>query len=224
VPRAPALKEDEVMREISKTVYRINELSEKAQEKAYYDWCCHDCYPWASENEKSLKEFEKYFPVEIRGWEYDEWNHHVKWSFTGEEEIEELEGFRLAKYLYNNYFRVLYKGKYYSLWSKRDTNPHYREGGHAPKGKLKYRYSKVMFEKTCTLTGFHMDWSLLEPIWSFIDKPVPGVTFYDLMEDCLYKWGKDCSEDFRANTSMEAFIETSEINDWEYYEDGSFYR
>ena len=198
------------MREVTMKVYSVEELSERALDRAYYDWCSDSDYPLGKENLKTLLEFEKIFPVEVTDWQYGGSYKYVRFHMTCEDEVADLEGFRLAKYIWNNYRYSIYKGKYYSK-------------GKYVGGKYQYvsRHSKIILEKGCPLTGYYLDYDILKPIWDFLDNPRPNITFEDLMEECLENWLEACENDFNDYYSKETFIEIAKVNEWEFYEDGS---
>lgn len=199
------------MRQITITVYNIDELSEKAREKAYYDWLDQTDYHFAEDNRKTLKAFEQIFPVKVTNWQYDAYSYHFNFDFTCDEIIENLSGIRLLKYLYNNYYDDLFKGKYYSTPIKyKNSKPSY-----------KYRHSKVLKDNSCVLTGYYLDDIILKPIYSFMKKPDNNTTFYELMRSCLNEWGKACSEDVAYCTSIEYFMEYARANGLEFDEQGN---
>lgn len=200
---------------VSVEVFNIEELSEGARNKAYYDWLEGWEYSWSQENKTTLEKFIEIFPIEVNDWSYGN-DNYVSWYFTEEEAIESMSGIRLLTYLYNNYFSNLYKGKYFSLWSKKEKSPN-----NPNVGKLKSRYSKVMLDDTCVLTGYYIDLSILDPIYKFLKKPSDDITFHDLMEQCLEQWAEDCGEDYNNSSSMEHFIEESKNNEWQYLSDGT---
>jgi hypothetical protein len=190
-------------RPVCKMVYKFDELSGDAKEKAL-EWARETDYPWLDENKNSLDEFEKIFPVSVGRWEYGGccWSY-INFSMTCEDEISELSGLRLAKYLWNNYSDELYTRKRYSKGAK-------------------FRYSRIILEADCVLTGYYMDEVILEPIYDFLKKP-DGRTFQRLMKDCLDSWVSACNKDFEAyydNESMEDFIRA---NEYEFDESGRFY-
>lgn len=197
------------MRTIEITVYTIDELSEKAKEKAYHNWLQQNDYPWENENRKTLEEFCRIFPVKVIDWSYGYWDNYIHFQFTGDENIENLSGLRLLKYIYNNYYDCLFKGKFY-----------YKEKYVNGKYEYKCRRSKIIKDNSCVLTGYDLDDVILKPIYDFLKKPKEYITFYDLMKECLNTWVKACSEDYQYCTSMEYFIELSRINGWEYRENG----
>lgn len=214
------------MREIRQTVYTVSELSDGAKAEAYHNWLQGWDYHRADDNEASLKAFADVFPVSVGDWEYGGYSRpYIQWDFTEDDDIKALEGQRLATYIYNNYWTFITKGRYYSLWSKKDKNPYYREGGHAPYGDLKTRYSRVLIETegACPFTGYYMDNVLLSPIFEFLKKPVAHMDFEDLLELCLDGWVDACNSDREESSSMEAFEEQAEANGYEYYENGECY-
>ena len=121
------------------------------------------------------------------------------------------------KYIYNNYFYDIYKGKYYSLWSK--TN---KKSSNAKLGVLKSKHSNVIFDNSCVLTGYYLDDEILKPIYDFLKCP-KNINFYSLMRKCLNNWINACIKDYEYCTSMEYFLE--EANDFkhEYFKDGRRY-
>jgi hypothetical protein len=197
------------------TLYKYDELDYSAQQKALAEFGSHE-YLHDEENEDTLKAFAQVFPVKIKDWSYDQWRGNVSFEFTGDTEIEDLKGIRLMTYLYNNYFRYLFKGKYYSLWSKTEKSPH-----NPQYGKLKSRHSKVTFNNDCVFTGYCMDHDTLEPIYKFLKQPDKHTTFYELMNDCLQSWAKAASNDMESYYSEENFKATCEANEWEFLEDGT---
>ena len=187
------------MRTKQTTVYGITELPEEAQETAYYEWLNGHCYFWADDNEKTLNAFVNVFPVKIKNWSYGGREQGVNWEFAEPEydyQICDMSGIRLLKYLYNNYFTDLFKGKYYH--------------------KGKSRHSRIIREHCCVLSGYCIDEDILQPIYDFLKKPCKNTTFEDLMGECLENWVIACAKDQEHSTSMEAFIEDCEANGMEF--------
>jgi hypothetical protein len=200
------------MREVTMKVYTVEELSERALSRAHYDWYMNSDYPWDRENEKTLLEFERVFPIEVTDWQYGGVYKYVRFHMTCEDEVADLEGVRLAKYIWNNYRHSIYKGKYYSKGKFID-------------GKYQYvsRRSKLILEKDYNLTGYYIDYDILKPIWDFLDSPRPNITFKDLMKECLDEWLEACEDDYNNYYSLDNFIEIAKVNKWEFYEDGSMF-
>lgn len=201
------------MKEVTIKVYPINELDQPQQEKAFYNWLESDDYTWNAENKDTLEKFSDIFPIKVKKYEYG-YQNFIDWNFTESEEIENLSGIRLMKYIYNNYFQYIFKGKYYS------TKGHYDENN---KYHYKHRYSKIIFENCCPLTGYCMDDDILEPIYKFLKNPEKHITFYHLLSDCLYSWVHACQNDYEHSTSKEFFIEECQANERLFYSDGKEY-
>ena len=88
----------------------------------------------------------------------------------------------------------------------------------------KHRYSKIIKDTCCVLTGYYIDDDILEPIYDFLKKPSKHVTFADLMRDCLQFWVIACNKDYEACTSMEYFAELCEANGYEFTGYGNVWR
>lgn len=202
-------------------LYEFSELSEEAKETAIEDFrnSGWNEYMDGDDNRKSLEEFIKIFPVKVRDWSYGGSRQDgIEFSITEEsEDILNLSGLRLSKYLWNNYKNQIYKGKYYSRMIKLEgaTEPPYY--------KYKYRHSKCILEQNANLTGFHMDFALLQPIYTAIDSP-NNATFEDLLSECLNNWVKVCTEDAEDQNSDESIQNLIEANEYSFTAKGKLYR
>jgi hypothetical protein len=203
------------MKEITIKAYEVSELSDKAKDRAFRKWLNNFEYFWYDENKASLNAFEDIFPIEVNNFEYGN-GGYINWTFTEDERIRELSGQRLATYLWNNYRWEIFKGKYYSLWSKKEVSYEYHKNG-CP--VLKSRRSKIIMDNCCVLTGYTTDDSLLIPVYDFMNKP-DSRDFEDLLNDCLNEWVKDCNADYEYAMSTEAFEEYCESNDLMFDENG----
>lgn len=204
------------MKTIKLNIYKITELEDSARETAIENYRQNGYYGWENDNENSLRKFEDIFPIRIKNFEYGNRNY-IDFTFTENEEIEELHGFRLAKYLWNNYKNDIWKGKYYSsrmISTGRKTPPMYN---------YKYIHSKVTREEGYNMTGFHMDYPLLNPIYEFCKAP-DDRNFYDLMKECLENWISDCNKDLEYTQTDEYITEHMEANEYEFLENGKVYR
>jgi hypothetical protein len=182
------------------TLYNLDELEGSARERAL-DWLRDDNDFWVEERRATLAAFEKIFPITVKDWEYG-YRNHISFTFDYEDEIAELSGIRLMAHIYNNYFSDLWHGKWYY------------------KNK-KSRRSKVIFDNCCVLTGYYLDNSILDPIYNFLQHPF-GITFYDLLYDCLQSWVYACRDELEYLNSEEYLLETAEANGWLFDEYGRF--
>lgn len=196
------------MRTIEVNIFGINELSDKAKEKAWMKWQEKADYPWADENRNTMREFEKIFPIKVTNWEYG-YRNDYDFEMTCEDIITELEGFRLQKYIWNNYRTQIFKGKY-------------RSKGEYVDGKYQYksRRSRIQTTDSCVLTGYYIDDDILGPVYEYLNDRKPNKDFKELMNDCLDAWIKACESDYDACFTLEYFIDHAEANDYEFTEDG----
>jgi hypothetical protein len=192
------------MQEVVIKVYEINELSEKARRRAYNDWleniCDYDTY----DIERTLKSFCDLFGVNVYNWRFDECGYDFSFQTYKEEIIDNMKGERLFKYLMNNFWSSLFKKKtIWKNWEKRRT-------------------SNVMYDNCCVLTGVCYDEWILEPIYEFLKHPNDN-DFYDLIDECLNNFFKNCVKDYEYMTSEEYFVDSAEDNEIMFYENGAFY-
>ena len=193
---------------ITRELYKFEELSEAAKERAR-DWYreVHE-YGWAEENRESLDAFCKDFPVKATHWRYDAWNYEIVERITCDDEISELTGARLAAYIWNNYRSTI------------TTRKEYKKGGCYHPG-VKVRKSRiVLVENSCPFTGYCADESLLEPIRAFLKAPNNRQTFGDLLADCLTAWARDARDDCAYQISDECVDESILANEYEFTADG----
>ncbi len=177
------------MKTIEIKVYKYEELEPEAKEKAFNHYLEHFDYPWQHENQDSLDAFVRHFDILFRDYAYD---GSVK--FTMDEQVKDLQGVRLWKYLKNNNLDKIFKGNYPTLI----TTP-------------------------CPFTGFHMDDALLEPMLSFLKCPDKNTTFEELVSDCFHSYTTTCQEDIDGMCTEEYFAEDVETNDYPFLEDGTIY-
>lgn len=205
------------MRTVRTKVYKFNELSDEAKQYAIEKRRENQEYFWGGENRNTLEAFERVFPVNITDWSYGGRGEGVSFTFTESDEVEELTGHRLATYIWNNHFHDLFKRKWYSKsWDakKRVLDP--------SKGKTE-RYSKIIFEHSCVLTGYCIDEDILKPIYDFLKKPDNNTNFRDLLESCFDAWVKACNEDIEYQNSDEYIAEELESNDFEFTKEGRIF-
>jgi hypothetical protein len=201
------------MRKVCVKIYKYDELSDSAKEKARQWWigCESQDHAWAKENRETLDVFCALFPVKVSDWEYG-YQNYINFSMTCNDEIETLSGWRLATYLWNNYRRDLYKGKYYSTSGKCiDGKYHYKS-----------RHSRIILDNCCVLTGYCIDDDILKPIYDFLNRP-DSQTFYDLMNDCLQSWVYACRDEYEHALSDESAEDAIRANEYEFTKDGSIY-
>lgn len=209
------------MKTIEVQIYSFDELSEKAKQKAINNYRDNNSeIAWAEENRQTLEKFAEIFPIKITNWSYGGRGEGVSFYFTLNDCIEEMTGQRLAKYIWNNYKRDLFKGKYYSLWSKKEKSYKYYKEGYPV---LKTRYSKILLDNSCVLTGYCVDDDILQPVYDFLNKPIEGVSFRDLLENCFDSWITACNNGIEYQNSDEYIAEELINNEYEFTENGKLY-
>lgn len=210
------------MKTVAIKIYSFDELSEAAQQKAIQH---HREYVDTSfiydDAHNSVKEFHNIFNTKegTRSW-LDVRTDHL------DNDICNLYGLRLQKYIWNNFGKSLYKGRYYSLWSKTEKSYiHHKEGYPV----LKKRYSKVLFDNCCVLTGVCYDDTLLQPVYEFLEDYRGKSDYYSymnfeqLMQDCFTRLESDIDSEVEYRTSDEGIIEELQESDTQYREDGSIF-
>lgn len=212
------------MRTIRTKVYKFNELSKTAQEKAIYncrDMFSEDISMVYDEAYYSVKKFNEIFCTE---------QGRKSWLDVRTDQIDDnilqLKGLRLYKYIWNNFKAQLFKGKSYSLWSKTEKSyKHYKDGFPV----LKTRHSRIILENSCVLTGVCWDEDLLQPIYDLLNwkaedyKSNDNIDFETLMDNCFYSLKSSLDKQEEYINSEEYTRQMLESNDYEFTQDGKMF-
>jgi len=198
------------MRTITKNIYSFSELSEEAREKALQSWIDDFKFEdfFLDDQKNTFKMFCQVFNASWESWDiYGGVNYDLS---DYREEVKALSGIRLIKYVWNNFKKDLYKGKYYSKYISQ--NPF----------KYIHRYSKIILNRECVLTGFCFDDDILQPIYGVIDgkKINSNYNFADMIEDCMKEFIKSCESEMEYMSTQEYYSEHCEANQYEFYESG----
>ena len=193
------------MRTIETKLYKFDELSEEAKEKAFENWSNSEReYFWMDENLESLKQGLQHFGFELKNWSIDYYcatNAYLKIVYQNSngyvDEEDTLSGVRLWKFINNNML---------DYWCKY---------------KKKYQRGKLL-NGSCPFTGYCGDESFLAPIRTFMKQP-EDITFQELMEECAHEVMKAIEADYEFQNSREYFEEEAEANDFEFEQDGTQY-
>ena len=205
----------------TRTIYKFDELSEEAQEKANDERLRHGpSNPWSDEHRESLKSFAEHFPVIIGNWQYDSGNGWITTSLNEDqlqEGVSELTGLRLRTWILNNYDHLLCQPRKKFYTKDKNGNRRFNSVG----TETFTHTSKVFQEDTsCPLTGYCGDESLLDPIRKFIASPSPSTTLEDLMQECGNSWIAEGVNDNEHFESIEYLKDEAEGNDYEFTEEG----
>lgn len=200
-------------------LYQFSELSDEAKEKAINNFRNNenDFYFITDDAGKSFEKFADIFS--ISNWDIDycePYRNNYRLNF--DDNVKALSGQRLANYIWNNYRNDIFKGNYYSLWSKTEVSFKYYKEGHPV---LKTRHSKIQLSNSCVLTGVCYDNDVLNPIYDFLDKPKDNIDFETLISDCIYSLCHSVNSEIEYQYTDEAIIETIEANEYDFDEDGN---
>lgn len=178
-------------REVTQTVYKYEELSDRAKERAR-EWyreeilAFDDDYYWCKDNVDSLKKWADWFCVKILDYSLggsDNRNQHVKFELYIDYIIEEMRGVRLWKYFNNQLVMPDLSGN-------------------------------------CPFTGYCFDEVLLDKIRDFMKRPW-DTDYQELMQDCIDDFCKAYADDVDYQYSDEAVEESIIANEYEFDEDGN---
>lgn len=198
------------MRTVRTKVYKFSELSDDAKQKAI-EWYRRssegDEYYLYDEAHESVKEFHEIFGTKpgSRSW-LDVRTSHL------DDNLMNLKGLRLQKYIWNNFKDQLFSGKYYSRNGVGSNN-------------YKSRRSNCQIDHSCELTGVCYDESLLQPIYEFLEwKLRPSYNSYmdfeTLVNDCFASLEKDLEAELQARNEDDYIIEQIECNEYEFTREG----
>lgn len=211
------------MRVIEKTIYSFNELSDEAKETAISNYRDNNQeFFWSGEVEDALNKFCDIFSIEYRQIDYCEPCRN-DYKINLDDNILELSGLRLHKYILNNFGSYLYKRKYLKSFDGHKTHKNIKNytAQHTGKQYCGY-YSRIKFDDCCVLTGVCYDNDVLKPIYEFLDKP-SNIDFETLLNDCIYSLCHSVSSEIEWRNEDEQIIDEILANQYEFNEDGTRY-
>lgn len=213
------------MKTIEIKLYKFSELSEEAKQNAIENYRNEgiDNQFMYDEAHETVKAFENIFPSNSRGQ-----NSWLDATVNLDDNILELKGERLRKYILNNFGSTLYKPKYIGSISTNEYVQHKRIKSQKEANKNGKRfngyYSAINIDNCCVLTGVCYDDDMLDAIYKFLErKDFEGYNLEELIlegYDCLKK-SLENEEEFRG--SDECIEEDLEANDYDFTEEGNIY-
>lgn len=216
------------MRTIRTKVYTFEELSETAQQVAI-NQASKDVETGFIYNDahKTVKAFNELFNLKEgnRSW--------LDANFSNiDEDIQNLKGFRLQKYLLNNFGNQLFKNSYLKhgelrsqipkLYHRMRKNREIEQGSNKGLISCSY-YSNWKKDNCCVLTGMCYDNDMLYPIYDFLlqrDFSNCNINFYQLLNDCFEALDKTIKDEIEYRESDEAIKEDLLQCDNEYTKNG----
>jgi len=188
------------MRTIETKLYKFEELNTEAQEAAREKFNEGNIdFPWQEENLESMKKGLEFYGFKLKDYSFDYYcatsgNFQIK-STHYEDEVEELSGARLYKYLLNNF--STYRCQY-------------------------TKEQKETLSGNCPFTGYCVDENFLDPIREFMKLPTE-ITFMELMEESVHAVAKAIENDYEHSQTMEYFKDHAEANELEFTKEGEQY-
>jgi hypothetical protein len=210
------------MKTIEINLYSFDELSESAKENAinnYRQKYNYDCQFYFDEIIDSCKEVAELFEFKF-GREYTD----VRTSHI-DDDILNLSGVRLLKYIVNNYYNDLFVPKYIkSINRELRCQQFICEVRKDYKGNFyTMLYSKLKKDNSCVLTGMGYDDDILQPVYDFLKKPDKSTTFADLLKDIENAIRKTFEDVENWVNSDEYIIDNMQANEYEFTIDGKIY-
>jgi hypothetical protein len=216
------------MRTVRTKVFFFNELTEAAQQKAINDFRNKgiDTFYIYDEAEQTVKAFNELFNLKSGFHSWLEFR-----TDNIEDEVLNLSGFRLRKYILNNYGYKLFKPAYLKHGKTEETflNPHpmrrqktISSGPNKGKVLVSY-YSNIKKDNCCVLTGVCYDDDMLNPIYEFLQQPKENICFEELLTECFEAIRKTIENEIEYQESDEAISETIEANEYEFTEEGNIF-
>lgn len=209
------------MRTVRTKVYKFNELSKQAKENAIgnYRNRGYDYQHYYDEITESVKALCNLFNLKTgRQWS-DLRLSHI------DDNIIELKGVRLYKYLVNNYYNDLFTPKYIKAIDRElKCKQFVCEVRKDYKGeKYTQLFSKQFRTNSCVLTGVCYDDDILHPIYDFLKKPDKDTTFESLFNDVAHAISK-CYDNTEEWVNSDEFIKDEiEANELEFTKDGKLF-
>lgn len=187
-------------------LYKFDELSDEAKERALRDYQDQEDTgtSWQEENFDSIVKGCEHFGFKLNNYSFSYYNasfatfdlEFVESNtpyWIGDPQEPEMAGKRLKKYL-DNSGRLNY-------W-----NTHRKQNAYLLAGY-------------CPFTGYCADEIFLDPIREFVESP-DGRTFQELIEDCCAKVFRYMESDYDYQMSEQYFAEECDANEYEFTEDG----
>lgn len=198
------------MRTVTTNVYTLEELTEKAKERAYNYWLTDfDNSFYSADYEELIKQIEVILDISV-DYSIDTYGYsYIVPKMNLEPETACISGVRLLKFIWNK-FNYLFEGKYYSI-------------AHGAGADYKYihRRSKVLKSvDNCPITGCCADFAVTDIIKSLWDNYSPNKTYACFIVDILDNIKKMWIEDLQYHQSAEFFAEECQNSGYHFSEDG----
>lgn len=219
------------MRTIRTKIYKFEELNEDAKSNAirHYQNNILSFDFIYSDAEKTVDAFCNAFNVKSGSRSWLDCN-----TSNIDDDILNLNGLRLRKYILNNFGDTLFKRKYLKHGELAATKKSYHRmkkqieiTNNCPnKGKVSVSYySNIQKEsKNCNLTGMCYDDDMLKPIYDFLElRNFDTTNFEDLLNSCFDAMRKTLKDEEEYMYTDEYISEEIISNDYEFTENGNIF-
>ena len=219
------------MRTIETKLFEFNELSDESKENALNEIRENHIFIGhiIDDAHETFLEFCKIFPVVWSNMDYED-SYRSEFSINLEDSILDLNGIRLQKYIWNNFKKYLYKGKYYGCVENdiKYNHPRVKSRELTSAGRLKNwhnpYFSAITLDNSCVLTGVCYDDSILEPIYDFLNgTPNNNIDFDTLLNDCINSLLSDVQLEIDYRYSDKGIIDQILGNEYEFDENGKLF-
>ena len=208
--------EEKIMRTITNTynVYRFDELSDEAKEKALDDFRYNNVFAWQDEIIDTIKAIAKAMNCRASWYSYDGIAYDVSFDSNAEEDIENLKGKRAYAYIFNNF-----------LFPNRSMKTYWLNHMiHCDGRKNWSRKSKLFFGwDDCPFTGYCADCCFIEAWREWVKDFNKNSTVGDFILMVANRLGDEWTSDNEYQMSDEYIKEMFDINDYEFLEDGTVF-
>lgn len=206
------------MKTVSINLFSFDELSEAAKENAIKNHRnkAYDYSHYFDEIIGSTKAVADLFNLKF-GREYTD----LRYSHL-DDDILNLQGVRLYKYILNNYGHELFKPKYIKTVEGEYRKKFFICKVRTARDGSKYTqlYSRTKKDNSCVLTGTCYDEDILKPVYDFLKHPDKHTTFSDIFDD-IENAIQGTFESTEEWINSDEFIgEELEANNYEFTEDG----
>ena len=203
--------EEKIMRTISTNVYRFEELSTIAKEKAIESFRCSEFFQFYNDEIiDTIKEIARAISCDYDYYSYDGIDYEV--SFTSHDNVESISGKRAYAYIVNNY--LMPNKEYKTYWKDHCI---YTDGRKNLKRRSKLFYSW----DNCPFTGYIADCCFIEA-WRAWEKSFNCYSTIESFLDLLgEKLGKEWTSENEYQNSDEYIEDYLMNNNYEFLEDGT---
>lgn len=219
------------MRTIRTKIYKFEELNEDAKSNAirHYQNNILSFDFIYSDAEKTVDAFCNAFNVKSGSRSWLDCN-----TSNIDDDILNLNGLRLRKYILNNFGDTLFKRKYLKHGELRESRKPYHRmmkqieiTSNCPnKGKISVSYYSNIFKvaQNCNLTGMCYDDDMMQPIYDFLNlRSFDSTNFEDLLNNCFDAMCKTLKDEEDYMYTDEYIIEEINSNDYEFTENGNIF-